>query len=138
MQWHLCDILLRALMDDIRRTGKKNTMGRDGNNRGPLRAVILAKTGEDVRQCTSCWHCEQEIEAGMDLSFGDIIRAAAKNDPAALNNKTLWNCDIVIQQNPICPSGLDRNLVIHALREEAQIRGYRQSNSKLDDKGSDQ
>jgi succinate dehydrogenase/fumarate reductase-like Fe-S protein len=63
----------------------------------------------------------------MDLSFGEIVRAAAQNDPIALDNATLWNCDPVIEQNPVCPSGLDRTSVIQALREEALVRGYRRS-----------
>ena len=93
--------------------------------RGPLRAVILAKTGEDIRSCTNCWHCEQERTDEMDLSFGEIVRAASRNDPTALDNTTLWICDPLIEQNPVCPSGLDRATVIQALREEASIRGYR-------------
>ena len=59
----------------------------------------------------------------MDLSFGDIMRAAAGNAPIALENQTLWNCDTVIERDPVCPSGIDRSLVIQALREEARIRG---------------
>lgn len=61
----------------------------------------------------------------MDLSFGDIMRAAAKDDTLALENETLWNCDVVVERYPICPSGLDRSRVIQALREEASLRGYR-------------
>lgn len=98
-------------------------MEQDHTERGPLRAVILAKSGEDVRKCNACWHCEQELEHGMDISLGEIIRAAAQNDPAALQNDSLWNCDPVLESNPICPSGLDRLAVIHALRDEAMTRG---------------
>ncbi len=61
----------------------------------------------------------------MDLSFGDIMRAAAKDNPIALTNETLWNWDIVVERNPACPSGIDRSLVVQALREEAHIRGYK-------------
>jgi heterodisulfide reductase subunit C len=93
------------------------------HNRGPLRAVILAKTGEDIRKCTHCWHCELERTEAMDLSFGDIIRAALQNDPKALENDTLWICDPVLKDRPVCPSGLNRLIVIQALREEAAQRG---------------
>jgi heterodisulfide reductase subunit C len=101
-------------------------VGIKNNHRGPLRAVILAKTGEDIRKCTNCWHCEQERTDDMDLSFGEIVRAAAQNDLLALDNLTLWNCDPLLASNPRCPSGLDRVTVIQALREEASVRGYRQ------------
>ncbi|MGD2058864.1 MAG: hypothetical protein PVI04_09035 [Anaerolineales bacterium] len=60
----------------------------------------------------------------MDLSIGDLVRAAAQDDPIALDNQTLWNCDPVIEQNPACPSGLDRAAVIRALRQEAVLRGF--------------
>jgi heterodisulfide reductase subunit C len=61
----------------------------------------------------------------MDLSLGDIIRAAIQNNPKALSNKSLWNCDSLIKSNPICPSGLNRKRVVKALREEAIRRGYK-------------
>ncbi len=63
----------------------------------------------------------------MDLSFGELIRAAAENDPLALDNKTLWNCDTLIETSPRCPSGLNRATVIQVLREEAYARGYYQT-----------
>lgn len=59
----------------------------------------------------------------MDLSIGDLVHAAVQDDPIALENQTLWNCDPMIEQNPICPSGLDRAAVVDALRQEAILRG---------------
>lgn len=60
----------------------------------------------------------------MDLTLGEIIRAAAQDKPSALNNKSLWNCDSILERNPVCPSGLNRIDVILALREEAILRGF--------------
>jgi succinate dehydrogenase/fumarate reductase-like Fe-S protein len=54
------------------------------------------------------------------------MRSAIQNDPRALENDTIWNCDPIVERNPVCPSGLDRSIVIQALREEAMQRGYRE------------
>jgi heterodisulfide reductase subunit C len=94
-----------------------------GEKRGPLTFIILAATGQDVRQCASCLSCEDLRVPGMDLSFGDVIRAAARDDPIALTNDTLWNCDEALIRQPICQSGLDIYAVIQTLRFEAKERG---------------
>jgi heterodisulfide reductase subunit C len=59
----------------------------------------------------------------MDLSFGEIMRAAARDDPQALQNATLWACDDLIERNARCQAGLDIASVILVLRREAQVRG---------------
>ena len=92
-------------------------------NRGPLRAIILSETGQDVRACGSCWHCDDERHPGMDLCFGELMRAAAEDNPTALQNETLWNCDPILEGGFICQSGIQLQGVINVLRCEAKLRG---------------
>jgi hypothetical protein len=61
---------------------------------------------------------------GMDLDFGEILRAAARNDPIALNNRSLWNCDDAFTNTIHCQQGFDIPAVIRTLRREARLRGY--------------
>ena len=92
-------------------------------NRGPLRAIILSETGQDVRACGSCWQCDDERHPGMDLCFGDLMRAAAEDNPTALQNETLWNCDPILEGGFYCQSGIQLQAVINVLRNEANLRG---------------
>ena len=59
---------------------------------------------------------------GMDLTFGEIMRAAARDDPRALDNQTLATCDELLPRVR-CPSGIDIASVILALVREAELRG---------------
>lgn len=96
-------------------------------NRGPLRAIILSETGQDVRACGSCWQCDDERHPEMDLCFGELMRAAAKDDPIALLNETLWKCDPILEGGFNCQSGIQLQAVINVLRREAKIRGVPRS-----------
>ena len=92
-------------------------------SRGPLWAIILSGTGEDVRQCGQCFACEDYREPGMDLTFGEIFRAAADDQSNALTNRTLWTCDKLLLNGIHCQNGLDLTTIVQALRDEAQLRG---------------
>jgi heterodisulfide reductase subunit C len=59
----------------------------------------------------------------MDLSFGQIIQAALRDDASAMTNRTLWACDDLLEGYTLCRSGLDLTSVVLALRSEAQARG---------------
>jgi hypothetical protein len=59
----------------------------------------------------------------MDLTIGELIRAAARNDVAALTNQTLWACDDLLDSFYSCQVELDLVAIVHCLRREAQIRG---------------
>lgn len=89
----------------------------------PLHAIILAATGQDVRLCANCGNCNGRMEAGMDLSFGEVMQAAARNDPSALTNRTLWICDDLLASHLQCPHDIDIASVIIALAREAESRG---------------
>ena len=51
------------------------------------------------------------------------MRAVAKDDPTALLNETLWNCDPLLDGGFTCQSGIQLEAVIFALRHEAKLRG---------------
>lgn len=94
------------------------------SERGPLPFIILAETGQDVRKCSNCHNCESWIAPGMDLSFEEILRAAARDDPLALQNRSLWNCNDAFTDSISCQEGFDITAVIRTLRREAKLRGY--------------
>lgn len=90
----------------------------------PLHAVILAATGQDVRLCTNCGNCNGLMAPGMDLTFGEVLQAAARNDPAALTNNTLWTCDDLLGPQMLCPNNIDIAAAIITLAREARSRGF--------------
>ena len=92
------------------------------STRAPLRAIIMTSTGQDVRACMNCDSCQDWMAPGMDLTFGEIMRAAARDDPRALKNQTLATCDELLARVR-CPSGIDIASVILALVREAELRG---------------
>lgn len=92
-------------------------------SRGPLWAIILTASGEDVRQCGQCFACEEYREPGMDLTFGEIFRAAAHDQHNALTNQTLWTCDKLLLNGLHCQNGLNIIAILGTLRKEAQLRG---------------
>jgi heterodisulfide reductase subunit C len=89
----------------------------------PLHAIILAATRQDVRLCENCGNCNGRMAPGMDLTFGEIMQAAARNDITALTNKTLWTCDDLLASHLLCPNGIDIPAVIIALARESASRG---------------
>lgn len=91
--------------------------------RGPLRAVILAATGQDVRLCASCASCESLQASGMDLSLGEMVRAAARNDTGVLTCSSLWACDDLLLRPIPCQAGLSLPAIVITLQREAELRG---------------
>jgi heterodisulfide reductase subunit C len=77
--------------------------------------------------CSNCWTCEDLKTPGMDLSFGEIMRAIARNDQHVLGNESIWACDDLLDRSPRCQAGLDIASVILALRREAQEMEDRQT-----------
>jgi heterodisulfide reductase subunit C len=87
----------------------------------------MTSTGQDVRECTNCDSCDDWMLPGMDLTFGEIMRAAARDDRRALENNTLWTCDDLLPRVR-CPAGIDIASVILVLVREAELRGIRTAN----------
>jgi heterodisulfide reductase subunit C len=92
--------------------------------RGPLTHIILAQTGEDVRNCINCELCDQSFR-GVDVTFNEVMQAVARDDISILENSTLWNSDSLIESKLTCLEGINIPKVILALRHEARIRGYK-------------
>jgi hypothetical protein len=91
--------------------------------RGPLRAIVMAATGQDMRLCANCASCETLKAPGMDLSLGEIIRAAAHNDPRSLTCSSLWACEDLLLRPIPCQAGLTLPAILFALQREAELRG---------------
>jgi len=90
----------------------------------PLPSIVLSRTGQDVRLCQACDQCDDLRAEGMDLTFGEILRLAARNDMRALACDSLWRCEPLLSPRPPCQADLDIQAVIRALRKEALRRGY--------------
>lgn len=101
--------------------------------RGSLRAIILARTGEDVRQCTHCWRCEAEQQSKVDLSYGEVLQAAGRDPSRALENMTIWFHGVPQPGEVQCPSGLDVGSILQVLQQEARLRGVAPSASHPSD-----
>ncbi len=93
------------------------------SQRGPLAAVILAKTGEDIRVCGQCQSCFIENQPSMNLSIGELLQAAARNDTSVLSSQTLWDYDLALEVNGNCQQGINLTKVMTALRMEAELGG---------------
>ena len=111
-------------MSDSASQATRNTSN-GGQPRGPLWAVILAKTGADIRRCMQCWRCEGDLRPGMDMTFGEILQAAARDSPRALDNRTIWTYKESLPAEAKCPSGLDVGEILQVLQEEARLRGLK-------------
>lgn len=94
------------------------------SSRGPIRHIILAATGHDIRTCVHCGACNSTLTSAMDLTLGELFQAAARDDPVALGSRTLWACDPLLLQRHACQARIDLAAVINALRQEALLRGH--------------
>lgn len=96
-----------------------------GADRGPLRFIVLATTGEDVRTCTACECCyvDEALEAKLDLSLPEVLAAIRENDDAALTNQTIWALAEACPGDVRCINNLDVVAIAQALCREAQLRG---------------
>ncbi len=91
--------------------------------RAPLRSIVLAQTGQDVRRCSCCAACEADMLPEMDLSVGELMQRVARDDPQALTCKTLWAVEPLLAHGIECQAGMDVAAVIRTLRKLAKARG---------------
>jgi len=89
----------------------------------PLAHTVRTRTGQDVRLCQACNLCDDLRVPGMDLSFGEMLRSAGRDELRALTCASLWACEPLLSPPPTCQAGLDIPAVIGALRREAIRRG---------------
>ena len=90
-----------------------------------LRTIVLAQTGEDVSQCSSCALCEEITDEAGDVSLSMLIQWILANDERALANATVWSDEVLHKANHLCANQLDIPAVLLALRSEASRRGLR-------------
>ena len=95
-------------------------MQKSSPTRGPLRAIVMAKTGQDVRACMSCTSCEGAPTEGW--SMGEVLRAAARDDERCLTSPTLWSVEILREHSGRCQAGIDVRSVFETLKAEALVR----------------
>ena len=95
-------------------------------DRGTLRSVILAETGQDIRKCTACQRCyvNDSLQTQFDLPLTEIVTAARRNDEAALLNRTIWVVAKAQPETVRCSKGLDLVAVAGVLCKEARLRGF--------------
>ena len=89
----------------------------------PLAAIVRAATAQDVRACQACQICDDLRCEGMELTFGEILRAAGRNETSVLASPSLWCCEPLIRRRPSCQADIDVPAVIAVLRSEARRRG---------------
>jgi heterodisulfide reductase subunit C len=101
---------------------RSRTLGDGVATRGPLPHLILTATGEDVRRCIACWGCDALVNPDMDLTIGELMQAAARDDERALDSATLWAC-AAPKDGLRCQQGIHVSAVLDELRTEAVRRG---------------
>src|SRR3990170_4570505 len=89
----------------------------------PLRLMVLAATGQDLRKCSHCATCSGRLEPDMDLTLESLVQLALLNDDEALTSRPRWSERAREGAEHACASGLDLPLVIRVLRVEAVRRG---------------
>ncbi len=97
----------------------------DSNNRGPLRFIILTKTGQDIGKCTACRCCylDETLAKKLDMPPWAVIAAACKNLEVALTNRTIWALAEASPAAVQCANDLDVVAVGRALCKETRHRG---------------
>ena len=89
----------------------------------PLRTVVLAATGQDVRQCQNCACCDIIDCDDLDLAIYELVQMVIMNDERVLTSRTVWSDAVFQAAQKICVYDLDVQPVILALRNEARRRG---------------
>lgn len=90
---------------------------------GSLPSILLAETGQDVRLCARCANCNGLMVPGMDLTIGEVIRGAARDDTRVLASATLSACEDLLLRPMPCTAGPDLTSILLCLRREAELRG---------------
>jgi heterodisulfide reductase subunit C len=90
---------------------------------GPLRLVVLAATGQDVRKCSHCEFCSTKIDPVQDVSLETLLQMVVMNDEEVLTTRTLWSDKVLESAQHVCASNLNLEAVLLALRNEAWRRG---------------
>jgi heterodisulfide reductase subunit C len=90
---------------------------------GPLRLVVLAATGQDVRKCSHCEFCSEALHPDQDISLEMLLQMVVMNDEEVLTTRTLWSDQVLECAPRVCTSNLNLEAILMALRHEARRRG---------------
>jgi hypothetical protein len=96
---------------------------KDQNGRIPLRDIILAQTGQDLRACKHCDTCKQLPGDRSGTTIGEIIQTAARDDPAAISNPWIWRLELEDLSVYPCQAGFNLAEIFMVLWQEAGSRG---------------
>ncbi len=87
-----------------------------------LRTIIKNATGQDLRTCRGCMHCDLPRNDGMDVSLGALVQLVLMNDEEVLTTRTVWSDAALQSARTACIRNFNLNKVILALRDEAKKR----------------
>ena len=85
-----------------------------------LRRMVMARSGQDVRQCQACLDCDMQIRDGMDIPLSSLVQLILHGDTEVLDCRTLWSQAALDSARGACQRGLDLQAVMLALRGIAQ------------------
>lgn len=93
-----------------------------------LRKLVLLKSGQDIRRCRDCAHCNgnligPQIAGSMDISLDTLVHMVLWNDGEVLSSRTVWSEPVYESLLHACVQGLNLQAVVATLREEAIRRG---------------
>ncbi len=87
-----------------------------------LRLIVLAATGQDVRQCTHCGLCSAAIGDEAAGGLEQLVQWIIANDPRALTALPTLSEPALREAQRVCANQLDFCRAIAALRAEARRR----------------
>lgn len=88
-----------------------------------LRRLILAKTGQDVKNCRGCQLCNKQYSLDQDIPLDSLVQLINMNDEEVLTSRTVWSDEVLQSAGEACARELDLSNILLVLREEAVKRG---------------
>lgn len=88
-----------------------------------LRRIVKEISGQDVHKCQACLDCEIPCPEEVDIPLGSLIQMVLYDDEEVLTCRTLWSDYVLQHSRHACKHGLNIQVLILALREEAKHRG---------------
>ena len=90
----------------------------------PLRVIVLAATGQDVRCCTHCGLCSAAIGDEATGGLEQLVQWIIANDRRALTALPAYSEYMLREAQLVCANRLDFCKAIAALQAEAHRRGW--------------
>lgn len=90
-----------------------------------LHQRVKNATGQDVYRCRECQLCDINPEGDMDVPLTTILKMVMFDDEEVLTCRTIWSDRVLAASSHACKRGLNLQMIILALRSEAELRGAR-------------